>query len=416
MDQGRRCAVGVGYPGDRLRHLLPARAVGIRPAAAVAADGQGDDPGPDSGEVLRPESTRRQHAGTVALREHIGPAHEVLQLRRFVRVGEIEEAAALAVAGVAHVLRGLRQVLRGDHQDLRTMLRQRPRRHRPRQDTGEIQRLYPGKRALTRRHRLGRTVGDFFDLNQRPAGEVLPLRMREPLVVSPHFSATRVGLGDRVLEVVGVPFGDAVAHAFGRVLALEHPQHARAQLRQVEVWQEPATVLGRPGLGAFSHALHHRVERRRFVAAVGFPEVGEVGRAHGRGRVAGIDRDLLAPPGLRRPQVVDHHPDARDHRRRRVADAEHGRVDRVAAGDGDFASRRQRAAAQGHEFVERVCFDSGFHWSTFRGRADDSARPPPVPVSVPACGGCAPRACAAAGRSRTRRCRSRSSRSSRWRC
>src|SRR5262249_22725956 len=113
--------------GGALGDLLPAAAAGVWAAVAVAADREIDDPGALLREVLGAQPVPVHDAGTVALAEHVDVADKLADRGELLRLVEVEEAAALAVARVHDVLGHLRQVARRHHQHVGAVFRERAR-------------------------------------------------------------------------------------------------------------------------------------------------------------------------------------------------------------------------------------------------------------------------------------------------
>src|SRR4051794_9054871 len=90
-------------------------------AVAVAADGGGDDARSQRRKLFGSEAKLGDSTRTIALREYVRCLDQSLQARRILALGEIEEAASLAVIRIENMLRDLRQTLRRHHQHVRSM-------------------------------------------------------------------------------------------------------------------------------------------------------------------------------------------------------------------------------------------------------------------------------------------------------
>src|SRR5262245_28650285 len=126
-------------PGHGLRHLLPAAAMTEGAVRAVAADRSINDARPQGGDVFLPKAELFHRARAIALREHIRSPYQRLQARRLLLLRQIEEAAALAMVRIQHMLGDLWQLRGGHHQYVGSVLGESSCRHRPRQDAGEVQ-------------------------------------------------------------------------------------------------------------------------------------------------------------------------------------------------------------------------------------------------------------------------------------
>jgi hypothetical protein len=97
-------------------------------------------------------------------------------------------------------------------------------------------------------------------------------------------------------------------------------------VREITVEIAPAAILGRIDA-------HHRIALGRHGRPV---QLHVTPAAERGGRLAGIDRDLLATPGTQLPQIGDGEADRRERGGTGLADAERRRQDRIgAAGDLD---------------------------------------------------------------------------------
>ena len=135
--------MGVGYARDRLRDLLPPGPRREGAARPEAADRDGDQSRAELIQLLKAEAALAKLAGAVAIDKDIGLARQRGQAAGLVGLPEVEEAAPLAMAQVAHVFGHLRQMGRGDHQHVGAMLRQRPPGGRPGQDSGQVEHAHP---------------------------------------------------------------------------------------------------------------------------------------------------------------------------------------------------------------------------------------------------------------------------------
>ena len=78
---------------------------------AVAVDRSVNDTRSERGDLFRPKPEFTDRARTIPLREDVGSLYELLQTRRILALGKIEEAAALAVARIEDMLGNLGQML-----------------------------------------------------------------------------------------------------------------------------------------------------------------------------------------------------------------------------------------------------------------------------------------------------------------
>ncbi len=172
------------------------------------------------------------------------------------------------MAGIHDMLFDLRQMFSRDHQDVRTILRERTRRDRAGEYPRQVKGADAGKRAVALGKRFRVAVRDLDDLDDRLAGQHLAMRGREPLVVAAHHRAARAGLIDRCLQIERIPAGHCLADRVGMKFTTKHFLDACLQVRQSEMRQKPAPVLGRPRLRAGDHVLVARIDDRLESAAV----------------------------------------------------------------------------------------------------------------------------------------------------
>ena len=165
---------------------------------------------------------------------------------------------------------------------------------------------------------------------------------------------------DRLLELERVPLRHRLAHRLAIFRHAEHAEGGGTMVREIAVEIAPAAVLGRIDA-------HHRVALGRHGRPVHLHVTPAAERG---GRLAGIDRDLLAPPGAQFPQIGDGEADRRERGGTGLADAERRRQDRIgAAGDLDRAGallgpagdRQQRAQSIiGHGRDSWLCRNVSF--------------------------------------------------------
>ena len=187
-----------------------------------------------------------------------------------------------------------------------------------------------------------RAVADLDDLHQRQRGDRGGLRMLRPFVHGAHHAAGAFRGDDRLLELERVPLRHRLAHRLAIFRHAEHAESGGAMVREIAVEIAPAAILSRIDA-------HHRVALGRHGRPVHLHVLSAAQRG---GRLAGIDRDLLAAPGAQLPQIGDGEADRRERGGAGLADAERRRQYRIgAAGDLDRAGallgpagdRQQRA-------------------------------------------------------------------------
>ena len=213
---------------------------------------------------------------------------------------------------------------------------------RPGQDARQVEHPDARQRPIAVGQRLRRAVADLDDLHQRQRGDGGGLRVLGPFVHGAHHAAGALGGDDRLLELERVPLRHRLAHRLAIFRHAEHAEGGGAMVREIAVEIAPAAVLGRIDA-------HDRVALGRHGRAVHLHVVPAAERG---GRLARIDRDLLATPGAQLPQIGDGEADRRERGGTGLADAERRRQDRIgAAGDLDRAGallgpagdRQQRA-------------------------------------------------------------------------
>src|SRR5207249_6560016 len=101
---------------------------------AEGAQRDEDDAGPQLRERLGREPALAERARPVALREHVGLAHQSAQRLEILRLAQVEMGRELAVAGVVLLVTDVRQMLRSDLQDVGAVLGQGAGARRPGED------------------------------------------------------------------------------------------------------------------------------------------------------------------------------------------------------------------------------------------------------------------------------------------
>ena len=209
----------------------------------------------------------------------------------------------------------------GDLQHVRAVLGQRASTCRPGEHTRQVQHADTRHRPIAGGQRLRRTVADPHDLQQGQAGDGGALRMLCPLGLRSHHSAGTLGGDDRFLEIGGVPVQHRLRHC---VAVLGHPEHAQrggAMVGEVAVQVAPAAILG--GIHA-----HDGVAPVRHLAIA---QLHVVAAAQRRGGLPHIDRNGLAAPGARFPQIRGRKPRCGQCRRTGHSDAERCRQNGIGA-------------------------------------------------------------------------------------
>ena len=177
------------------------------------------------------------------------------------------------------------------------------------------------------------------------------MRGRQPFRVAADHAATGARLVDGGLQVERVPLGDGLGDRLRVRLATENLQLPCLQVRQAEMRQNPAPVLGRPGLRDGDHLLVVLVDY--VLESAGRVRFLHVGRAsEPSAGVTRIDRGLLPASGFLLPDVGDGDADAGQHRRAGLADLEARREHRIGAGQRDLVLARHALAAGCHHLFE----------------------------------------------------------------
>ena len=241
----------------------------------------------------------------------------------------------LAVAGIVFLVADIRQVRRGDLQDVGAVLGEGAGTGRPGEDPRQVEHPDARQRPITVGELFRRAVTDLDDLHQRQRGDRRGLWVLGPFGHRTHHAPGAMRGDDRLLELERVPLRHRLAHCLAIFRHAEHAEGSSTMVREIAVEIAPAAVLGRIDA-------HHRVALGRH----GRPVQLHVTPATERGgRLAGIDRDLLAPPGAQFPQIGGGEANRRERGGTGLTDAERRRQDRIgAAGDLDRVERVPRAS------------------------------------------------------------------------
>src|SRR5262249_17753102 len=124
---------------DGLHHRVEAATRGPWPDVAEGAQRDDDDPRAKLRERLRREASRAERPGPIALGEHVTLSHDPAQGFHILRLPQVEVRRELAVAGVVLLVPEVRQMRRGDLQDVGTVLGERARARRPGEHASEIE-------------------------------------------------------------------------------------------------------------------------------------------------------------------------------------------------------------------------------------------------------------------------------------
>ena len=281
-------------------------------------------------------------ARPVALREHVGLADQPAQGLEILRLAQIKMGRELAVAGIVFLVADIRQVRRGDLQDVGAVLGEGAGTGRPGEDPRQVEHPHARQRPIAVGELFRRAVADLDDLHQRQRGDRGGLRVLGPFGHGAHHAPGALRGDDRLLEFERVPLRHRLAHRLAIFRHAEHAEGGGTMVREIAVEIAPAAVLGRIDA-------HHRVALGRHGRPVHLHITPAAERG---GRLAGIDRDLLATPGAQFPQIGDGEADRRERGGTGLADAERRRQDRIGtAGDldrtgaflGPAGDRQQRA-------------------------------------------------------------------------
>src|SRR5262249_50130713 len=148
------------------------------------------------------------------------------------------------------------------------------------------------------------------------------------LVHGAYHAAGALRSDDRLLELERIPLGHCFAHRLAIFRHAEHAERSGTMVREVTVEIAPAAILG--GIDA-----RHRVAFSRHRRAVPLHIMSAAERG---GRLPGIDRALLSPPGAQFLQLGDGEAARRERGGAGLADAERRGQDWIAnPGDFDFA-------------------------------------------------------------------------------
>ena len=141
-----------------------------------------DEPGSDRSQLLRRQAAVGQGAGTIALREDIGLAHQPAQDIDIARIAQIELGRKLAVPGVQFLVPEARQMRAGDLHHVGTMFGERAGTCRSGKDARQIENADARERPIAGWKRLGGAVADANDLHQRQRCDRRTLRVSRPFV------------------------------------------------------------------------------------------------------------------------------------------------------------------------------------------------------------------------------------------
>ena len=255
------------------------------------------------------------------MREHVGLADQPAQGLEILRLAQIKMSGELAVAGIVFLVADIRQVRCGDLQDVSAVLGEGAGTGRPGEDPRQVEHPHARQRPVAVGKLLWRAVADFDDLQQRQRGDGSGLRVLGPFGHGAHHAPGALRGDDRLLEFEGVPLRHRLAHRRALFWHAEHAEGGGTMVREIAVEIAPAAVLGRINP-------HHGITLGRYWRPVHLHVTPTAERGS---RLAGIDRDLLAPPGAQFPQIGDGEADRRERRGTGLADAERRRQDRIGS-------------------------------------------------------------------------------------
>ena len=301
----------------------------------------------------------------VALREHVGTAHEIAQ---HVGLGvEVDVRAAFAVARVEHERGHVGHALLVDEQHVGAVRRERAPARRTRQHAREVEGAHPAERPDAIADGFGGGLADLLHRQPGEAGDRGGLRVRVPLVGRAHHGPARARLGECILERLRVPPlhqpGDVVAGADHRSRPLR-----QAGERPVEVDPPPVPALVQRDEGVAGGGAHRR-------HPVELLERESQQRCR---RGTHVDPHVLHLARPQLPQVRRRSPARRHGRRRHLAERERRREDRIGADDvlAGGVGRHQRAARRVH--APAACAGGSCGRRRHAGR---SGAPPPDTTS-----------------------------------
>ena len=150
-----------------------------------------------------------------------------------------------AVAGVVFLVADVRQVRRGDLQDVGAVLGQRAGAGRPGEHARQVEHADARQRPVAFGELFRRAVADLDDLHQRQRGDRRGLRMLRPFVHAAHHAAGALGGDDRLLELERIPLRHRLAHRLAILRHAEDAQGGGAVVREIGVDVAPAPVLRR---------------------------------------------------------------------------------------------------------------------------------------------------------------------------
>ena len=268
--------------------------------------------------------------GPVALREHVGLAHQPAQGFEVLRLAQIEMRRELAVAGVVFLVAEIRQMRAGDLQHVGAVLGQRAGAGRPGEDARQVEHPDAGERpvALGQRFRRASPILTISISGSEAIAAACGCLAHSSMRA--HHAARALGGDDRLLELERVPLRHRLAHRVAILRNAEHAQRGGAMVREIAVDIAPAAVLRRIDA-------HHRVALGRHRRAV---HLQVMAAAQRRGGVARYRPRPPAAPGAQLPQIGDREPGRGERGGARLADPERRRQYRIgAAGDLDAPAR-----------------------------------------------------------------------------
>ena len=197
---------GVGHAGGGLDEAVEAAPGGPGADRAVGRQVDDDQAGTAGDEVVHGQPQLAERARPVAVDEHVGLVDEREQTISVLGPAQVEQARALARAGVDDEQVDLGQVGAVDLQDLGPVGGEEAAGHGPGDDPGEVQ--HPNARQWAVAGRLGDLrvgLADPLDVQRAQGVERLAVGVGQPLLGRALARGAHAGGGKGVLQVLGRP-------------------------------------------------------------------------------------------------------------------------------------------------------------------------------------------------------------------
>src|SRR2546430_3432515 len=335
-------AFGVIETGRGLHQRVKSAALRPRPGMAVGRQRYINDAWVDPCDVLRREAEGGDGGRPIALRDDIGLSQQSAKHFPPLLALELQKTRQLAAAGIDGEPGDRRQIGTGDQQHVGAVHGERAARDGPRDHARQIEHAHACQRAVALWPRLWRRLADFLDSDQRQFGQRARVRRRRPFLMRAHHRDHAAGGIGRGLEGLAVPLHQRGLNLVALRLAVKNLADGVAMMPEIGVQPHEALVAGFVDSGDGVPGRRRRLAIDTQIA---------LGAAFDQG-VTHIDRDILALPAARFPDLRGSQSRRGDAGLRRGGDAKRRRQLRLCSAQRDGVERGRIAACLGPDVRE----------------------------------------------------------------